>query len=329
MRGSPRPSTPAIPPIREATAILPPAMPGDVTARGKGLPEVPFGTVVGGDYMVVRSLRRGSMGALYVAEQLSTAGHRALKILRREYVSDPTLFKRFEREAQMAARIPSEHVTHIIASGVDQKLQVPWIAMELLEGQTLGDHVEEAGPMPKMVVRQIFEQLCHAIAAAHAIGIVHRDLKPANIFLSQARRVGAEKMVKVLDFGVASIIAESLTILGSPLGTPNWMSPEQTRGEAPTTATDVWALGLIAFYMLSGRSFWRSALKPGNELGVMREIADEPVPIASMRALELGAGAYIPRGFNEWFAQCVARSPNERFVNANAAYAALAQALAP
>jgi serine/threonine protein kinase len=305
-------------------------MPGDVIARGgKGLPEVPFGTVVGGDYMVVRPLRRGSMGALYVAEQLSTAGHRALKILRREYVADATLFKRFEREAQMAARIPSEHVTHIIASGVDEKLQVPWIAMELLEGQTLGDHIEETGPLPKFIVRQIFEQLCHAIAAAHAIGIVHRDLKPANIFLSQARRVGAEKMVKVLDFGVASIIAESLTLLGSPLGTPNWMSPEQTRGEDVTTATDVWALGLIAFYMLTGRVFWRAALKPVSDIDVMREIRDEPVPIASMRALELGAGQYIPRGFDEWFAQCVARSPNERFVNATAAYAALAQALAP
>jgi serine/threonine protein kinase len=304
-------------------------MGADVSASRRGLPEVPFGAVVGGDYMIVRPLRRGTMGALYVAEQLSTASHRALKILRREYVSDETLFKRFEREAQMAARIKSEHVTQIIASGVDEKLQVPWIAMELLEGQTLGDHVDEAGPLPKVMVRQIFEQLCHAIAAAHALGIVHRDLKPQNIFLSEARRVGAQKMVKVLDFGVASIVAESLTLLGSPLGTPNWMSPEQTRGEDSTTATDVWALGLIAFYMLTGRLFWRSCLNPNSELLVMREIADEPVPIASMRALELGAGDRIPKGFDEWFAQCVARPPEERFVNATAAYAALAQALAP
>jgi serine/threonine protein kinase len=304
-------------------------MPASAKAERRGVPEVPFGTVVGRDYMVVRSLRRGTMGSLYVAEQLSTASLRALKLLRREYVSDETLFKRFEREAQMAARIPSEHVTQIIASGVDEKLQVPWIAMELLDGQTLGDHVDEAGPMPKAVVRQIFEQLCHAIAAAHALGIVHRDLKPANIFLSQARRVGAEKMVKVLDFGIASIVAETLTLQGAPLGTPNWMSPEQTRGEEATTATDVWALGLIAFYMLTGRTFWRASLTPNNDIGVMTEICYEPVPIASMRALELGVGEYIPRGFNEWFAQCVAREPQERFVNATAAYAALAQALAP
>ena len=295
----------------------------------RGLLEIPFGTVVGGDFMIVRPLSRGSMGALYVAEQLSTASHRALKILRHEYVSDQTLFKRFEREAQMAAKIPSEHVVQIIASGVDEKLQIPWIAMELLQGQHLGDHVEEHGPMPKEVVRQIFEQLCHALAAAHKLGIVHRDLKPANIFLSEARRVGAAKMVKVLDFGVARIMAESLTVMGSPLGTPNWMSPEQTRGEPATTATDVWALGLLAFYMLTGRLFWRSCLKPDSELGVMKEIADEAIPIASMRALELGAGERIPKGFNEWFAQCMARSPNERFVGASAAYAALAHTLRP
>src|SRR5438105_9145112 len=120
-------------------------------ADRRGIPEVPFGTVVGHDYMIVRPLKRGSMGALYVAEQLSTAHHRALKILRREYVSDNTLYKRFERESQMAARIPSEHVAQIIASGIDEKIQAPWIAMELLEGQHLGDHVSEAGPLTKQI----------------------------------------------------------------------------------------------------------------------------------------------------------------------------------
>lgn len=302
-------------------------MPADVTGPRKGLPEVPFGAVVGGDYMVVRPLRRGSMGVLYVAEQLSTSSNRALKLLRREYVSDETLFKRFEREAQMAAKIPSEHVVQIIASGVDEKLQAPWIAMELLEGQTLADHLAERGPLDKGSVRQIFEQLCHAVAAAHGIGIVHRDLKPANVFLAEARRVGAQHVVKVLDFGVARVVAENLTVLGTPLGTPSWMAPEQTRGEPATTATDVWALGLIAFHMLTGKIFWRAAQRPGDELAVMREISDEPVPIASIRALELGAAGRLPSGFDEWFAQCVARSPEERFVNATAAYAALAHVL--
>jgi eukaryotic-like serine/threonine-protein kinase len=302
-------------------------MRGKSSSRPDGLPEVPYGTVVGGDYMVVRPLSRGSMGALYVAEQLSTAGLRALKVLRREYVSDATLFKRFEREAQVAARIPSEHVAQVIAAGVDGKLDVPWIAMELLEGQNLADHVGEQGPMAKEQVRQSLEQICHALTAAHKLGIVHRDLKPANVFLSDARRIGSQKVVKVLDFGIAKIIAESVTLQGSPLGTPNWMAPEQTTGEAITAATDVWALGLLAFFMLTGRPFWRASVRPDDHIGVMREVLNDAIPIAWARAIELGIQDRIPQGFNEWFAQCVARSPSDRFVNAGAAYAALADAL--
>ncbi len=295
----------------------------------KGLPEVPYGTVVGGDYMVVRPLGKGSMGALYVAEQLSTAHFRALKVLRREYIADETLFRRFEREAQMAAKIPSEHVAQVIASGVDERLQVPWISMELLEGQNLAAYIEETGPMPTKTVVGIFEQLCHAIDAAHKLGIVHRDLKPANVFLSEARRVGAQKMVKVLDFGVAKIVSESLTLLGSPLGTPNWMAPEQARGDPSNMkpSTDVWALGLLAFYMLTGKLFWRAAERGLGDSAVMKEIEHEAVPIASVRALEHGAGERIPRGFNEWFAQCVVREPDERFKNAGAAFRALTQSL--
>ena len=181
--------------------------------------------------------------------------------------------------------------------------------------------------MPKELVRQIFEQLCHAVSAGHAMGIVHRDLKPANIFLSEAHRVGAHKMVKVLDFGIARVMAERLTVGSSPLGTPNWMSPEQTNGSEATTATDVWALGLIAFYMLTGRIFWRAAQQPDAPMAVLREIMEDAIPIASARAAELGVGHLIPDGFNEWFAQAMAKHPQERFVNATAAYVALAHTL--
>jgi serine/threonine protein kinase len=296
-----------------------------------GIPEARYGTVIGRDFMVQRLLRKGAMGAVYIAEQLSTSQLRAVKLMRREYVADDTLFKRFEREAQMAARIPSEHVTQIIASGVDEKLKAPWIAMELLQGQTLGDHVREAGSLPPKEVAEILEQVCHALAAAHAIGIVHRDLKPANVFISEARRVGATTTVKVLDFGIARIVAEALTLTGSPLGTPTWMAPEQTRGEQCAPQTDVWALGLLAFYMLTGKIFWKAAtktLKPEEmDALVMLEIRDQAVPIASMRALELGVADEIPPGFNEWFAQCVARSLSDRFFTAKACYMALARTL--
>lgn len=300
----------------------------DEKVRRGGLPEVPYGTVIGSDFMVQRPLKKGSMGAVYVAEQLSTGSLRALKVLRREYVADETLFKRFEREAQVASKIRSEHVAQVIAAGVDGRLDVPWIALELLEGQSLSDYLEESGPIPKELVRSYLEQLCHALAAAHKIGIVHRDLKPANVFLSEAHRVGSPRVVKVLDFGIAKIVAESFTIQGESLGTPSWMAPEQALGETILPAADVWSLGLLAFTMLTGRSFWKNATREDAKLALMQEIVKDPIPIAWTRAIEVGAAGLVPDGFSEWFAQCVAREPKDRFVTAAGAYAALASALA-
>lgn len=294
----------------------------------KAIPSVAFGTVIGGDFMIVRPIGRGSTGALYAAEQLSTSSLRALKLMRAEYASDPTLLKRFEREAQAAARIPSEHVAHVIAAGIDRKLQLPWIAMELLEGQHLAHYVEERGPLDARSVRDFVEQLCHALAAAHELGIVHRDLRPENVFVGEARRVGAERVVKVLDFGLAKIIADTvpLTLQGSVLGTPSWMAPEQATGGPVTAAADVWAVGLLAFYMLTGKAFWLASQRD-DAPAVLAEILEAPIPIAWGRASELGVGERIPRGFSEWFAQCVTRQPEHRFVNAAAAYAALSSAL--
>ena len=118
-----------------------------------------------------------------------------------------------------------------------------------------------------------------------------------------------------------------VSIVGDEYTIRSDVSPEQTRGEEVTQATDVWALGLLAFYVLTGRNFWLASARSDDQTAVMREI-DQPVPIASIRALELGASGRIPKGFDEWFAQSVAHRPNERFVSAAAAYAALSNALA-
>jgi serine/threonine protein kinase len=126
-----------------------------------------------------------------------------------------------------------------------------------------------------------------------------------------------------------ALIIGVLTATGLVIGTPNWMSPEQALGKAATPATDVWAIGLVAFYMLTGRPFWRASVRPDDRRGVMKEIALEPIPIASTRALELGIESALPAGFDPWFAQCVARPPEDRFHTATAAYKALAQTLGP
>jgi tRNA A-37 threonylcarbamoyl transferase component Bud32 len=264
------------------------------------------------------------MGAIYVVEQISTGKQRALKLMLPQLVADAALRRRFEQEARVGALIESEHVVEVVGAGVDAATNTPWIAMELLVGDDLSQVVAQRGSLGVPEVRLIFEQLCHAVGAAHRAGVVHRDLKPENIFLTRSRRAGGEFTVKVLDFGIAKIVAEAKTSRTAPVGSPMWMAPEQTDRSKVTPASDVWALGLVAFHLLSGRYFWTAANDEDTTVTqLLREILFEPIPPASARIAQLLIRVSLPPGFDEWFARCVAREPAERFQNADEAIAPL------
>lgn len=285
------------------------------------------GTVVGGDFLIESLLARGGMGAVYVAMQLSTHKRRALKLMLDLSLDDPDLRRRFEQEAKVAALVESEHVVGVVGAGVDPALGFPWLAMELLEGESLEALAERRGPLPPSEVAALLEQLCHALGAAHAIPIVHRDLKPENVFLARPKLADGRTVVKVLDFGIAKIVGEG-TGATRAMGTPLWMAPEQTQaGAAVSPATDVWALGLVAFRLLTGRLYWRSANEPSPQAAaLLREIVLDPLVSASSRAESLGA-APPPVGFDAWFARAACRDPAGRFANATDAWASLAPAL--
>jgi len=281
------------------------------------------GTIVGVDFRIVSPLSEGGMGAVYVAEQISVGRKRAIKVMHRELLSDAKLRARFVQEAKVGATIDSEHVVEVIAAGVDEKLAIPWLAMELLEGKDLASLIEERGSLPFSDLVEVFDQLCHALGAAHAASVVHRDLKPENIFIARSRRRGLPFFVKVLDFGIAKVVAEArATSAGTAaLGTPLYMAPEQTeaRGNIAPSA-DVWALGLIAFRALTGTHFWRSVSGEAPSLSaLMREVLIEEIPRPSAR---VEVAAKLPTGFDAWFARCVARDPQARFPDARAAHEA-------
>ena len=288
------------------------------------------GTTFGRDFRVVRPLGVGGMGAVYVVEQISTGRRRALKVLHTFLVRDRKHRERFEQEAKVGAGIRSDHVVEVIGAGIDDDTGMPWLAMELLEGEDLLARVTKSGPFGPDEVARIYQQLCHAVGSAHAIGVVHRDLKPENIFLAESRSSGLPFMVKVLDFGIAKMIAEGRTRTTSPLGTPLWMSPEQTEpGGRICPATDVWALGLIAFWMLTGRSYWKGASDESvSPIVLLREVVLEPLEPASDRAASLGVTAPLPAGFDDWLARCLERDPEARFSDAAEAHDALAPILA-
>jgi len=268
------------------------------------------------------------MGAVYVAEQISTGKQRALKVMHPNLVHDPRQRQRFVQEAKIGARIESDHVVEVLGAGVEPSNNMPWLAMELLQGETLDRRLERLGSIPRGELVEIYKQLCHALVAAHDVGIVHRDLKPENIFLAIPRREGMPFVVKILDFGIAKLVAESGSTTQA-IGSPLWMAPEQTNAEAPISpATDVWALGLIAFACLTGHSYWRGAhAETPNPMTLVMEVCFEPLDSASVRAAEYGVAHKLPPGFDEWFAQCVSRDVEKRFKTARPVRGALERLL--
>ncbi|MEZ4302080.1 MAG: SUMF1/EgtB/PvdO family nonheme iron enzyme [Polyangiaceae bacterium] len=285
------------------------------------------GTVFGRDFRIVRALKSGGMGSVFVAEQLSTGKLRALKVMNPDLAQDQATRERFVLEARAAAQIDSDHVVEVVTAGVDDTTFAPFLVMELLRGEELEDAQLRTGPVPLGDVAEVLAQIGHALERAHAMGIVHRDLKPQNIFLAASRRNDAAFTAKILDFGIAKLVADNQKTSTQALGSPLFMSPEQTDAKGRITpASDVWALGLITFRLLTGEDFWRET----QSLPVLlREIVVDPIPFASERAREIGAEATLPIGFDAWFARCVNRDIAARFPDAGTCVRAFAELVPP
>jgi eukaryotic-like serine/threonine-protein kinase len=299
------------------------------SASGMPNDSVGPGTVLAGDFRLLEPLSSGGMGAVFVAEQLSTGRRRAVKVMHAGLLDSQSLRERFQREARIGSLVSSDHVVEVVSAGIDPATGAPFIAMELLDGEDLARYVTRLGPLSPERVLELLRQICHALGAAHAAGVVHRDIKPENIFVVSSKNVAPGSLVKLLDFGIARIAAQMRTAHTGVIGTPLWMAPEQTdpSGEAGPAA-DVWAIGLLAFWMLTGRHFWRSASIPSSSMhALMREILFDAIPTGSERAAQLGAGGRIPHGFDAWLASALSREPQARFANGSEAFYALESAL--
>jgi formylglycine-generating enzyme required for sulfatase activity/tRNA A-37 threonylcarbamoyl transferase component Bud32 len=302
------------------------------------LSKLEAGTVFGRDFRIVRLLREGGMGAVYIADQLSTGKQRALKLMAPELAVDPGTRDRFVLEARAASKIESDHVVEVVTAGVDEASGSPYLVMELLRGEELADAAARIGPLPLGDVADVMSQVGHALEQAHMQGIVHRDLKPENIFLAASRRRDVAFTAKILDFGIAKLVEDSRQKTGTqPLGTPLFMAPEQTdrRGRI-CAATDVWALGLIAFKLITGRDFWVEV--DGSLAMLFREICLDPIPFASVRATQLAERPLLegehpvpalPPGFDAWFARCVVQNVDGRYQDAGEAVRAFLDFVGP
>jgi serine/threonine-protein kinase len=256
------------------------------------------------------------MGAVYMVEHTHTGQRLALKVLTTPQQNGST--ERFKREARAASSIQSDHIVRVTDADVAPELGgAPFLVMELLEGDDL-ERVTADQPTPPDEVICWLGQVARALDKAHARGIVHRDLKPANLFLT--KREDGSALVKILDFGIAKMVTEAtLTQSDEFLGTPSFMAPEQTdsKGSPVTFRADLYALGLISFKFLTGRSYW----KGGTLAQLFAQILVEAMPAPSERGATLGPE------FDAWFLRACNREPSNRFGSAGEQVEALAAAL--
>ncbi len=284
------------------------------------------GTIIAERYRVVRQLGRGGMGSVFLVEHIHTDEQLALKILSGSVASDKIAIERFRREARTPARINSDHVVRVTDADVAEELNnAPFLVMEYLRGEGLEKRVAQLGPLPPEEVVLYMRQAARALDKAHALGIIHRDLKPENLFLTT--REDGTPCVKILDFGIAKItgdasrelVRSAATTTGQIFGTPLYMSPEQAKADSSNVCpqTDVWAIGIIAFRLLTAKDIWTAE----TITHLIAQIAYEPMPIPSEHGSPLG------RDFDAWFAICCARDSSKRYASAGEAVTALSKAL--
>ncbi len=263
---------------------------GDVVISQEALGQLSPGTVLGGRYDIVRLLGQGGMGAVYQAYDRELERQVALKLIRSELAANPEILKRFKQELILARQITHKNVIRIFDLG--QADGFKFITMDYIEGEDLQSVLRRKKKLDPAEASNIIAQICRALEAAHAEGVIHRDLKPQNIMLDKAGRA------YVMDFGIArSTLTPGLTQTGALIGTPDYMSPEQAKGQALDARSDIFSVGIIFFEMLAGENpfpadttmgkLWKRTSEPARSLGDLDKTIPPPLCVIVRRCLEI------------------------------------------
>ncbi len=277
-----------------------------------------IGTVLAGRYRIVRSIGQGGMGNVYEALQKPLDRRVALKLLRADSERDPQFRKRFLLEASVSAKLSHPNTITMLDYGSTESGQL-YIVMELLTGRTLSRAMQNDGPFSPARAVHIARQVARSLREAHSIGIIHRDLKPANVFL---RDQDEADFVKVLDFGLVKVFGQGVqddnTHRGVFMGTPQYVSPEQARDQAPDQRADIYSLGVLLFHMLTGRV----PFDADNSVDIILKQVTEPTPqLASVQP-----GIEVPPELEAIVRRCLAKRREDRFQSMDEVLEALKRA---
>jgi serine/threonine protein kinase/ActR/RegA family two-component response regulator len=274
------------------------------------------GATLGGKFRLEKQIAKGGMGSIWLGVHLALGVSVAIKFM------DPALaetaaYASFEREARAAAQLRSEHTVRIYDHGIDGQ-GLPYLVMEYLSGESLGETIESKGPLAPELVASLIEEASRALTEAHARGVIHRDIKPENMFLVEDSERPAGVFLKLIDFGLAHA-GTSVPELpeGTIAGTPHYLSPEyMSGGTAADEFLDLWALAVTAFVAATGRVPF-----DGESVSeVYRHLTVDALPVPS--SVREG----LPPAFDAWFARACARDRSTRFQTAAELAAALTAA---
>lgn len=262
---------------------------------------------VAGRFSLVREIGRGGMGVVFAARDLTLERPVAIKLLPPALASSEELRRRFLREARTAAGLSHPHIVPI--HSVEERDGLVYFVMALVEGESLGQRIRRAGPLPVAEAMRVVQETAWALGHAHARGVVHRDVKPDNILLDRD-----SGRVLVTDFGIAFAPGRDTPVDGVVVGTPSYMSPEQGRGEEPTSQSDLYALGVTAWMAVAGRGPFSGT----DATTLLLQHASVPAP--SLASARNG----LPDTFVRAIDACLAKSPADRWESAEALAVALA-----
>jgi hypothetical protein len=259
---------------------------GSVTRQVGGSPPPPpkaateepkddlIGFAVAGEFEIVKKLGEGGYGAVYEAVDRTLRRRVAVKLMLASRASNKEYVGKFLREAQTAAKISHPNIVAIHAVGLEPALKTHFLAMEYVEGRTLHDILQERGPMDVEEAVDVISQCCRGLGVAHKMNIIHRDIKPGNIMITPS------KSVKIADFGLAKQLDEAEQAKSMVIGTPFFMPPEQFEGKAKDGRTDIYALGVTFYYMLTMKRPFSGSTPAQILVGVMTR---DPQPIMELR----------------------------------------------
>jgi len=277
-----------------------------------GLPELAPGTRLADRYVIRRSIGGGGMSRVYLGTHATIDRPVAIKVLGDPWRSRPDVVARFLHEARASSRVQHENIVEVTDFGEDEGGH-PFMVMEYLDGEDLGETLIREGPFTWERARPMLLQLLAALQAVHDEGVIHRDIKPENVF--RISRMGSDDYIKVLDFGIAKIFDGNQVAPGTPqtldgqvMGTPAYMSPEQCLGAGIDARSDLYAVGVIAFQMLTGRTPFEAT----SPVDLMRMHCYEPVP--SMASVEPDLDVRGP--FEPVVRKALEKNPDHRYATA-------------